>query len=411
MKKITTLYANKAGEIFDNPDYTAVVMNGREFKEITPEDLIPLPESAELMFLPDRFPVGKDKNGKLHQLEGRAVAAILPVGYTRLYLPAFIKKEHASQLPLFGYTAVVLYNDSLYCAAVYTDENHKWDPAAYNTRELKKLVKRVKKDLPDNRLVEHLSNCALEWHCCTAQNIFYRRWEAGIPASPVCNANCLGCISLQEAECCPSPQSRIKFKPSVEEIAELGSYHLQIAPDGIISFGQGCEGEPSLAYENIAAAIKRIRAKTKRGQININTNGGFTKGLKEIIDAGLDTMRVSIISAREESYQAYYRGSYKLSDVKETIKYALAHGIYVSLNLLYFPGFNDRIEEVEAWQQFFAELPVQMIQVRNLNIDPDYFLQRMPKQKGKIISTKKFLQAMEKCNKDMIIGNFSHYVQ
>ena len=106
---------------------------------------------------------------------------------------------------------------------------------------LKRLVKRVKKDLPDNQLIEHLANCSLEWHCCTAENIFYRRWECGIPTSPVCNANCFGCISLQPAECCPSPQSRIKFRPTAEQIAELGIYHLENAPEGIISFGQGCE--------------------------------------------------------------------------------------------------------------------------------------------------------------------------
>ena len=35
------------------------------------------------------------------------------------------------------------------------------------------------------------------------------------------------------------------------------------------------------------------------------------------MDAGLDTMRVSIISAIPESYAAYYRSSYQLADVKE----------------------------------------------------------------------------------------------
>jgi len=141
-----------------------------------------------------------------------------------------------------------------------------------------------------------LAKCSLQWHCCTAQNLFYRRWEAGVPVSPVCNANCYGCISLQPAECCPSPQSRIDFKPTPQEIAEVGTYHLEYAPEGIISFGQGCEGEPSLAADNIAAGIKIIRTKTSAGQININTNAGYTEGIKKIVDAGLDTMRVSIIT-------------------------------------------------------------------------------------------------------------------
>ena len=323
-------------------------------------------------------------------------------------MPAYERAEDAERLPLYGYTAVVVYQDELYCAAVYTDENDKWDPVHYNTPELKNFVKRTKKDLKGNRIVEQLANCSLKWHCCTAQNLFYRRWECGIPASPVCNANCFGCISLQPAECCPSPQQRIKFRPTPEEI---GIYHLQVAPDGIVSFGQGCEGEPSLAADNIAAGIKKIRAVTKKGQINMNSNVGWTDGVKKIVDAGLDSLRVSIISAREESYDAYYRASYHLPDVKNSIRYALDHGVYVSLNLLYFPGFNDRGEELAAWQEFFRELPVQMIQVRNLNIDPDAFLAIMPQEQKTAVGTKTFLQTLHEEFPQLVIGSFSHYVE
>ena len=410
--EIRALYADENDEIYDVPGLIGLGRSGDKNVPLTPEDLIKLPESADLMFLPGHTAVGMTPDGEEMPIAGgSAVAATLPAGYTRLYVPAYQREEDAPQLPLYGYTAVVLYKDELYAAAMYTDENHKWDPKKYNTHDLSKLVKRTKKDLPNNRLVEHLANCSLKWHCCTAQNLFYRRWEAGIPTSPVCNANCLGCISLQPAECCPSPQSRIKFRPTPKEIAELGLYHLGIAPEGIISFGQGCEGEPSLAADNIAAAEKIIRSQTDKGQININTNAGYTEGIKKIVDAGLDTMRVSIISAREESYSAYYRSNYQLKNVKESIRYALDHGIYVSLNMLYFPGFNDREEEYAAWREFFRELPVQMIQVRNLNIDPDVFLQIMPAPQGEAIGTRKFLHKLKEEFSQLVIGNFSHYVE
>lgn len=408
---IYALYADENGEIFDAPGIGAVGRFGDEIRPLTPEDLIPLPDSADLMYLPDRQALGVDEEGNILPLTGQAVSAILPAGYTRTLLPGFQLMEEASQLPLYGYTAVAVYQDQLYAAAIYTDENHKWDPENYNTPDLKKLVKRVKKDLPNNPLVEHLANCSLEWHCCTAENLFYRRWECGIPTSPVCNANCFGCISLQPAECCPSPQERIKFRPTPEQIAEIGLYHLQTAPEGIISFGQGCEGEPSLAAVNISQGIRLIRQQTDKGQININTNAGYTEGIRQIVDAGLDTMRVSIISALPESYAAYYRSSYQLENVKESIRYALDKGIYVSLNMLYFPGFNDRAEELAGWLEFFRELPVQMIQVRNLNIDPDAFLQIMPEDQGEILGTKTFLTKLHQEFPDMVIGSFSHYVE
>ena len=409
--EITALYADENGEIFDAPGIGAVGRFGDEIRPLTPEDLIPLPESADLMYLPDRQALGTDGEGNILPLTGQAVSAILPAGYTRTLMPGFQLMEDASRLPLYGYTAVAVYKDELYAAAIYTDENHKWAPENYNTPDLKKLVKRVKKDLPHNPLIEHLANCSLEWHCCTAENLFYRRWECGIPTSPACNANCFGCISLQPAECCPSPQERIKFRPTPEEIAEIGIYHLSTAPEGIISFGQGCEGEPSLEANNISGGIRLIRQQTSKGQININTNAGYTEGIKKIVDAGLDTMRVSIISALPESYQAYYRSCYRLEDVKESIRYALDHGIYVSLNMLYFPGFNDRPEELSAWENFFRELPVQMIQVRNLNIDPDAFMEIMPEAKGQPVGTRNFLEKLHKEFPEMVIGSFSHYVE
>ena len=408
---ITAVYADEEGTILDAAGLRGMGRVGIKNIALRPEDLIPLPESADLMLLPDHQAVGQTSAGEILPITGTAVAAILPAGYTRLFLPAYEREEDAERLPLYGYTAVVVYRDALYCAAIYTDENDKWDPVHYNTPELKKLVKRTKKDLPGNRIVEQVGGCSLKWHCCTAQNLFYRRWEAGIPASPVCNANCFGCISLQPAECCPSPQQRIDFRPTPEEIAEVGIYHLSVAPDGIISFGQGCEGEPSLAASNIAAGIRLIRAKTKKGQINMNSNAGYTEGIREIVDAGLDSLRVSIISARPESYDAYYRASYHLDDVKASIRYALAHGTYVSLNLLYFPGFNDRPEEFGAWQTFFRELPVQMIQVRNLNIDPDAFLDIMPPEQEAPIGTREFLERLHEEFPQLIIGSFSHYIE
>ena len=408
--EVTAVYADKHGNVRTAEGLRAFGRVGTQNVPLCPDDLIPLPESADLMFMPDYMAVGQRTDGTEERIAGTAVAAILPQGYTRTHLPAFHRSDGAAPLPLYGYTAVVSYRGELHVTAVYTDENEKWDPANYNGKELKKLVRRTMKELPNNRIVAQVGNCSLNYHCLTAQNLFYRRWECGVPTSPVCNANCLGCISLQSSECCPSPQERITFSPTAEEIAEVGIYHLSIAPDGIISFGQGCEGEPSLAADRIAEGIRKIRAVTARGQINMNSNAGFPAGMRKIVDAGLDSLRVSIISARDESYDAYYRASYPLASVKESLRYALDHGVYVSLNLLHFPGFTDRVEELAAWQEFFRALPVQMIQMRNLNIDPTLFLRTMPDEKGAPVGTRAFMDELHAEFPQLVIGSFSHYV-
>ena len=408
--QITALYADPRGEIFDAPNFGAAARVGHDIFRLQPSDLIPLPDSADLMFMPDRPALAFDRNNNLTALDGNAVSAILPAGFTRTHLPAFkTDRQSKKPLPLFGYTAVALYRDRLHVAAIPTDDFYKWNPTHYNTRDLNRRINRIKKALPDNRLVDHLAHCSTQWHCLTAQNLFYHRWEAGLPTSPACNAKCLGCISLQSSECCPSPQSRITFLPTVDEITDIAVYHLTDAPDAIISFGQGCEGEPSLAADRIAQAIVNIRNKTPRGMININSNAGFTDGLKKIVDAGLDSIRVSIISAKTDSYNAYYRSNYALDDVKQSIRYALDRKVYVSLNLLYFPGFNDRLDELDAWINFLDEFHVDMIQLRNLNIDPDYFLDLMPHSNEKSVGTKKFLSTLKNKFPTLKIGSFSHY--
>ena len=91
------------------------------------------------------------------------------------------------------------------------------------------------------------------------------------------NAACVGCISLQPSGCCPSTQDRIAFVPTPREIADLAIAHLESAPRPIVSFGQGCEGEPLLQAGVMAEAIRLIRARSSLGTINLNTNGSKPK--------------------------------------------------------------------------------------------------------------------------------------
>jgi len=409
---LTAVYADEKGNIYDAPGYAPVGRSGREDAVLSADDLIPLPPGADLMFLPGRAALAA-QGGGIAPIAGPllAVAAILPAGYTRTHLPAYRRHSGAPPLPLYGYTAVAMNRGRFYAAAIKSDDSAKWDPRRYNTPDLPAKIARVKRELPGNRLVDHLARCSLKWHCCTAQNLFYRRWEAGIPVSPACNAACLGCISLQPAECCPAPQSRIGFVPTAEEVAAIGIYHLSAAPAAIVSFGQGCEGEPSLEALTVAAAVRAMRAKTARGMININTNAGFPAGIREIAAAGLDSMRVSVISARPEVHRAYYRCSYTLDDILAAIAFAKARGVRVSLNMLLMPGLNDRPEEAAAWEDFIGAAGVDMIQLRNLNIDPDLLWPALPAPAAPPLGVKAFLERLAAKFPAVRFGSFSRYIE
>jgi pyruvate-formate lyase-activating enzyme len=119
-------------------------------------------------------------------------------------------------------------------------------------------------------------------------------------------------------------------------------------------------------------------------------------------------MRVSIISPDKDNYNAYYRQkTYEFDDVKKSLKTAFSLGVYTYINLLTIPGFTDREDEVYKLINFVKETKVRHIQIRNLNIDPDYLLNNMPVNKEKVLGILNFLEVLQKELPETIIGNYS----
>lgn len=406
------LVANQSGVIQDEPGLGAVFRQGQELIIPDASQWMPLPPGAGLITLPKCNPLGIDWQGEAVVVEDvNAVAATLPQGYTRLGLPGFERNDVAYSLPLYGYTAVAWQEGEIWVAAHPSDEMaDRWDPKHFNSPDLESLIVRRMAEFPNNRIVEQLANCALEYKCFTAQNMFYRRWEAGIPVSPICNAGCLGCISLQPSQSCPSPQTRLQFVPEVREIVSLGAAHLSSAEDAMISFGQGCEGEPSMQWQTMAPAIREIRARTDKGIINMNSNAGWTEAIKEIAAAGLDAIRVSVNSLRPHWYQAYYNPQgYTFEDVAASCRICKEHGVSLSLNLLVFPGISDRLKEIDALIEFINEQQVDMVQLRNLNIDPDLYwsaLQPDDQKDGPALGLLTMIDRIDK-ETNALVGSFS----
>lgn len=405
------VYADRQGNVYDHPKLLGLGRGGDMLAEIFEDELIPLPEGATLVSLPDTHPIGMDPDtGEMTTLaeDVSAVGALLPQGYTRLYIPGYIKADPSAVLPLFGYTTVVWKDDKFYAAAHRTDDPEPWNPLNCPVDELELKVEAYQKKYPHNRLYQHLSNCALTYECLTASNTFLNRWEGAVPVSFSCNAGCFGCISEQPEESAfPAPQTRLKFKPTADEIVDVMLEHLQ-SEDSIISFGQGCEGEPSTQAGLIIEAIRKVRSRTNKGYININTNGGLTDSIRGIVDAGLDLMRVSTISALDEHYNAYYRPrGYTLRNVEKSLKYAGDEGVHTSINYLVFPGVTDREEELEAMIEFAQRTGLKRIQLRNLNIDPESYLALIPKPKGEIFGMKQAIDILQSELPDVVIGSYT----
>jgi pyruvate-formate lyase-activating enzyme len=384
-KRPALIFANSRGEIMD---YDGLEMAGRsagKFYRPLPEELIPLPEGSELFVLPGRLPIGiETESGEPELLaenpydgssELSAVAAFMAPAHTAIYATAYQTQENAPLLPLFAYTAVGWLDDHFVVAAFRSDSDIRQDPKGFDQQLINKKTAVKLKKYPHNRLIQHLGKCCLTYACPAARNYFLGRWEAPLPTSPCCNAGCIGCISQQPSGCCPSTQDRIHFVPSTTELLEIAVPHLTTAAKAVVSFGQGCEGEPLLQAPTLESSIRQMRAQTSKGTINLNTNASLPGAVDRLAAAGLDSIRVSMNSARPEMHHRYYRPKgFSFTEVRQTIEVMKRHGRHVSLNYFILPGFTDDPDEYAALCELIAACPPDLIQLRNLNMDPEHYL-------------------------------------
>ena len=391
------LYSDGEGNIYEDTSLYVVGRAGWDAMPIDPADWIELPEGGNLYELPGRRGIGLDvETGEMRLCDkGWAVAAFIPPAHTGLFIAAYETEAEAPTLPLFCYTAAGWLDNKTYVPAVRIEQDIRQECAGYDDEKIATGTEKLLADYPHNRLVKHLmENCCMTYTCPAARNFSLSRWECPVPTSPACNANCIGCISFQPSdETIVSTQDRLTFKPTAEEIVEFTVPHLNNAPFPIISFGQGCEGEPLLMWETIRESIIEIRKHTSKGSININTNGSKPDAVKALCEVGLNSIRVSTNSARKHIYEPYYRpNNYQFEDIIESLKVMRSYGGWTSINYFVFPGMTDSVEEYEALRKLIKDTDLSMIQWRNFNIDPDWYMGKIGvNETGEMLGVKQLM--------------------
>jgi pyruvate-formate lyase-activating enzyme len=417
------LYSNVEGEVYDHPYFRMAGFSGSGPVALRKDDLISMPEFSKLFYVPNCPPIGVDPYTgefqvvpeiKTDGVSSRcyAVAAFLEPGLVRSHLPAVDYSKKSYALPMWAYTAVGFKEGRYWVTGFRTEYNHKWDPRNYDDRELPPAIQRFHKRYNTGPLLEHLENCATKNHCFAAKNLFLERWEAPLPVSQGCNAACLGCISYQSEQSCEASHQRISFRPSQEEIVLLAVNHLNNAPQAIVSFGQGCEGEPLTEYRLIANSIAEVRGQTDRGTINLNTNGSWPERISLIAKSGLDSIRISLNSAQPKLYRAYYRPKgYDFEDVVKSIILSREMGLYTMINYLVFPGITDTEKEIKALGDLIRKTGVNFIHLKNLCIDPERYLQKMPRTGGPGIGIRQTVNTLKKEFPEIELGYFNQQAE
>lgn len=408
------LFADSQGQIYDHPDLLLMCRRGNELGLPRPDELIMLPDESEFFMLPNRRAIGLDpEEGTVVTMDELAVAAFISPGHTITGHAAYESDPNAPKLPLLAYSAIGYAEDKFWVCAKKVDEDKRQIFKNISRDKVEAGAHQLITDMPKNRLVNHLAGCALTHGCPAAKNLSLGRFECPLPTSRVCNARCVGCISEQpEDSGFPSPQCRISFTPTAKEIVEIMRRHESRERRPIFSFGQGCEGEPLLEAELLAEAAKLYRKSGGTGTINVNTNGSRPQAMPALKVAGFNSIRVSLNSARPGPYSAYYRpNGYSFEDVRETIAKAHEVGLFISLNLLFFPGVTDTEQELEALIELGQSCKYDFIQLRNLNIDPELYMQLMePFDFGPCMGFTNFRKRLKKELPNVNFGYFNPYL-
>lgn len=419
------LMADVNGNIIDNP--ALLMLASRKGKNFVPApaDLIPLPSESELFLLPGRKAAGfNPKSGRQEYCNNFAVAAFAAPAYTLDAHPAYIEESGAPILPLFAYAAVGYAKGRFWICARKVDNNPRQIFTGIPPERIKEGCDKLLAGYPQNRLLKHIiQNCVRVYSCPAARNFALGRYEAPLPSSQSCNAHCLACISKPQKDGANpvTPQCRLNFIPSSSEIAEIMLIHEgRERKEPIYSFGQGCEGDPLMNAPLLAESIRLFRKEKLHGRgngtINCNTNASVPEAVSLLAESGLTSLRVSLNSSQPEFYEAYYRPSgYDFSNVVKAIRLGRKAGLYISLNLLFFPGLTDTREELEALIKLCTKNGVSMIQWRNLNIDPNWYLEdaeikRLSSALSHPMGLKSFMRELKKACPWLDYGYFNPWL-
>ncbi len=373
------VHGDRGGRIIVT-DHPALAFDGARMVPFA--DARPLPPDAVVVPI-EREALASERSGRPRRLgAGRlAAAALLPTGYLRTQLPAYLDATDRPDLVPRPYAAVAADDSgALVVAALQVDRDATHDTPSDARSEVAAKVAEGLRLHPGDRLVRQLARCAREYGCHAAANAFFGRWECALPIAAPANEKPAAAVAPRrdgEAE----PTEIAAFHPSTDEIARLAQAHIA-AGGTILGFGRACEGEPLLAARLVEDAVARIRSGTREGTIHLDTNGSVPGGLRRIAAAGLDSICVRMLAASAATYEMLHGPEgYRFADVRATIRLAADLPLATSVLVLVLPGLFDRPDELAALIALLGDLPDgSALLLRDLHADPLRTLALVPER-------------------------------
>src|SRR2546428_6686775 len=352
----SAVHSDRSGRLVVAADYAAAMSDGSQVGPFF--GALPLPAGTDVVHLPGRIGLGLDRTGRPRELgQGRfGVAAILPIGYLRMSLPAYIDDLGAPPLRPRGYAAVGAdTNGQLVVSAFALDA----EATAVDGRSAPDLAARItamQRDHPSSRVLRQLARCAKDYRCRAAANAFLGHHDCALPVAAPRNERPPDVLVLHD-DADAAPTEPAAFRPSPEELADAASRHLE-GGGTVVAFGRACEGEPLLAVRLIEDAIVGIRERTRLGTIHLETHGSVPIALRRLCQPGPESLAIRVASRGAETYEALHRpDGFRFADVRASIATPIAAKGSLALRLLTLPGLTNRRREVDALVGLAGDLP------------------------------------------------------
>jgi pyruvate-formate lyase-activating enzyme len=117
-------------------------------------------------------------------------------------------------------------------------------------------------------------------------------------------------------------------------------------------------------------------------------------------------------SARPDFYRAYYRPrGYDFEDVVRSVALSREMGLYTMVNYLIFPGISDQEKEIEALVALVRRTGLNFLHLKNLNIDPQFYLEHMPRVNSEAVGMKRMVERLRDECPDLELGYFNKAVR
>jgi len=352
----SAVHSDRSGRLVVAADYSAAMSDGSQVGPLV--EALPLPPGTEVVHLPGRPGIGLDRSGRARELgQGRfGVAAILPTGFLRMTVPAYIDDLGAPALRPRAYAAVGADSSGQLVVSAFALEPDAGNADGRSVPDLSARITATQRDHPSSRVLRQLARCAKDYRCRAAANAFLGRHDCALPVAAPRNERPPDVLVLRD-DYDASPTEPAAFRPSPQEVADAASRHLE-GGGTVVAFGRACEGEPLLVVRLVEEAVVAIRQRTRLGTIHLETNGSSPAALRRLCDAGLDSVAVRVVSARAETYEAIHRPEgFRFADVRASVAHAVAGKVSLALRVLALPGLTDRARELDALVGLAADLP------------------------------------------------------